>query len=485
MAELGTVVALIKSMSGADPAVIEQAVTDWLDDHPEATTTVQDGSITEAKLAQDVLADLGEIDELKEAIARLQVPQANDHNIRIATPVQSAEIDPSKWVCADASVDGLFDVYDDVNNVSLKAVKVTSTNNGIVRYNLAEPINGNNYALQLSVLLDPAFSINTSLNGKSVEIVLYSDNKTSTSYRWEGHLQYETGNQAEDAYYARDGWWHMTAVVGAFRSTTIGGSFDITNITSMGFKIKHKAGTTRSIFIANMAFVPKMTRPGIVTIVDNFNASVPSMADYAYSKGVKLNLSIVPGFYDGSSQAPTSAPIEDLERIAEQGFHCIWNHTYEHLNFNNLNASEIADQINLAEEWMDRKGYQYSRGSDFISIPSARFNTASCTAMLKTNAKMIYHIWDEYGGVYIPYYPGLRQLNTTRLDSQENGEDAVSKLVAFATKALTYGGIAVIGFHGAFWERDDGVSWKAYIDAIAELEVRHYTLDEIYKGMWC
>lgn len=68
MAELGTVVALIKSMSGADPAVIEQAVQDWLNDHPEATTTVQDGSITEAKLAQDVLAELGEIEELKEAI---------------------------------------------------------------------------------------------------------------------------------------------------------------------------------------------------------------------------------------------------------------------------------------------------------------------------------------------------------------------------------------------------------------------------------
>lgn len=33
------------------PEVIEQDVTDWLNDHPEATTTVQDGSITEAKLA--------------------------------------------------------------------------------------------------------------------------------------------------------------------------------------------------------------------------------------------------------------------------------------------------------------------------------------------------------------------------------------------------------------------------------------------------
>ena len=66
---MGIVAGLIKALApGVDPEVIEQAVTDWLDDHPEATTTVEDGSITEAKLAQDVLAELGEIDGLKEAI---------------------------------------------------------------------------------------------------------------------------------------------------------------------------------------------------------------------------------------------------------------------------------------------------------------------------------------------------------------------------------------------------------------------------------
>lgn len=66
---MGIVAGLIKALApGVDPQVIEQAVTDWLDDHPEATTTVEDGSITEAKLAQDVLADLAEVEELKEAI---------------------------------------------------------------------------------------------------------------------------------------------------------------------------------------------------------------------------------------------------------------------------------------------------------------------------------------------------------------------------------------------------------------------------------
>ena len=62
MAGIGATVALIKALAPkADPAVIQQAVTDWLDDHPEATTTVQDGSITEEKLAQDVMTMLNKI----------------------------------------------------------------------------------------------------------------------------------------------------------------------------------------------------------------------------------------------------------------------------------------------------------------------------------------------------------------------------------------------------------------------------------------
>ena len=78
---IGIVIGLIKALApGVDPEVIEQAVIDWLDDHPEATTTVQDGSITEAKLAQDVLADLAEIPSLKEAIGKLD-PSATSGDV--------------------------------------------------------------------------------------------------------------------------------------------------------------------------------------------------------------------------------------------------------------------------------------------------------------------------------------------------------------------------------------------------------------------
>ena len=66
---IGTVVALIKAMGGgADPAVIESAVQDWLDSHPEATTTVQDGSITEQKLATSIAQKLGLISSLSDEI---------------------------------------------------------------------------------------------------------------------------------------------------------------------------------------------------------------------------------------------------------------------------------------------------------------------------------------------------------------------------------------------------------------------------------
>lgn len=41
-----------------DPSVIEEAVTDWLDDHPEATTTVQDGAITEEKINSSFLPEI-------------------------------------------------------------------------------------------------------------------------------------------------------------------------------------------------------------------------------------------------------------------------------------------------------------------------------------------------------------------------------------------------------------------------------------------
>lgn len=65
---LGLVMALVEEATGADPAVIEQAVQDWLEEHPEATTTVADGSITEQKLAAAVAAKINQVSQLSDEI---------------------------------------------------------------------------------------------------------------------------------------------------------------------------------------------------------------------------------------------------------------------------------------------------------------------------------------------------------------------------------------------------------------------------------
>jgi len=65
---LGAAVQLAK-----DPATIKASVEDWLDDHPEATTTVEDGSITKAKLHDDLADEIEQnttdVGVLKSAIA--------------------------------------------------------------------------------------------------------------------------------------------------------------------------------------------------------------------------------------------------------------------------------------------------------------------------------------------------------------------------------------------------------------------------------
>ena len=64
---LGAAQVLAKKL-GADPELVTAAVEAWLDAHPEATTTVEDGSITRAKLDQILQGIVDDVPELKSAI---------------------------------------------------------------------------------------------------------------------------------------------------------------------------------------------------------------------------------------------------------------------------------------------------------------------------------------------------------------------------------------------------------------------------------
>ena len=72
MAELGVIMALIDEAGSPDPEVIEQAVSDWLDDHPEAACPIDDTAgdgDTDKVWSADKSA--GEVSALSEAIVPL------------------------------------------------------------------------------------------------------------------------------------------------------------------------------------------------------------------------------------------------------------------------------------------------------------------------------------------------------------------------------------------------------------------------------
>jgi lysophospholipase L1-like esterase len=117
---MGLLIAMIEQASGADPAVIEQAVQDWLEDHPEATTTVQDGSITLAKLASDVAAKINQVSQLSDEIVDVKSAlDGNDVNEQI-TPT----IIPNEWVTSTGTFEtaGGWSRTDMIDTGSAKSV---------------------------------------------------------------------------------------------------------------------------------------------------------------------------------------------------------------------------------------------------------------------------------------------------------------------------------------------------------------------------
>ena len=66
-----------KSVAAPSDAQVEAAVTDWLDEHPEATTTVEDGAITYAKLDSNLKGTVDDVGELKSDFTDLGLTVAN------------------------------------------------------------------------------------------------------------------------------------------------------------------------------------------------------------------------------------------------------------------------------------------------------------------------------------------------------------------------------------------------------------------------
>lgn len=137
-------------------AQAEQVITQWLDAHPEATTTVQDGAITTAKLADGSVTDaklvqsggvLGDVGDLKGAVSKVVTEE-------------------SAWdsIALDVHRDGYYNVYG------------TFIDNDTTR----------RYAIVAGVSEGEEYKLDSYTSSRLIPAVLFFNNNTLISYEKAG-----------------------------------------------------------------------------------------------------------------------------------------------------------------------------------------------------------------------------------------------------------------------------------------------------------
>lgn len=195
MENVGLMVALAGAMTKAPTAEqVKTAVDAWLDDHPEATTTVQDGAITNAKLASSFVTP-GTASAYSSSATYAVGDYAfyNGSLYRCTTPITTAEA----WTAAHWTAAVLGDDVGDLKTSLIKTVVPSSVEDGYIS------ASGNSSPSDTYVCTDFValpFLAGTKLNVKaslvgSVSTVIYADDKSTV-------LFYINGNNCADYGYA-------------------------------------------------------------------------------------------------------------------------------------------------------------------------------------------------------------------------------------------------------------------------------------------
>lgn len=110
-----------------DPADISDSVETWLDNHPEATTTVEDGSITYAKLHTTMQEKVDDINDLKNAIEDILLT-------KVLTDAQKNAILACfrnvAWINDQGQT--YYEALQDAFNVSVSSISAVYTQSGTV-----------------------------------------------------------------------------------------------------------------------------------------------------------------------------------------------------------------------------------------------------------------------------------------------------------------------------------------------------------------
>lgn len=393
-------------------------------------------------------------------------------------PLVTIKASDKKWtpsLASDANVDNTTrEIYDEVYQKMTEVEWVESLSRALMVYDLPQRMDMSKKVVCGSIYLDEEIADTATMG--ITWLRLYSSGINDSGHAIQVQLQWAgAGNEN----YQRTGWFHF-CVCPQVNGNVVGSSFDITDVHRIGFMQQHTSASVK-YGIGDFYIVDGMQKGGVVMLIDNFNPNVPSMADYIASKGLKATLSIVPSWIGNDSLHGT---LEQINKCAADG-HFIINHTWSHNISNDQTAEDIFDEISKADKWMVRNGF--ARGSKIVSNPSAAHDLNKYRAYMDSEALMIYHHWTTMGNdnnftLYYPYYPMSRLLNITSLES--NGADYMINAV---DKAVEVGGIAVLGWHGTWYDKANGeADFKRLIDHIASLgsECTCYLVDDLIEGAY-
>ena len=393
-------------------------------------------------------------------------------------PLVTIKASEKKWtpsVISDANVDNTTRyIYDEVYQKMTEVEWVESLNKALMKYDLPTRIDMSKKVVCGSIYLDEDIADTGAMGETYVKI--YSGGINDTAHSLFVRIQFAiNGNEA----YQRTGWFHFCVCPQA-NAYSKGASFDIADVHRIAIHQMH-ASTSVQFGIGDFYIVDGMQKGGVVMLIDNFNPNVPTMADYIASKGLKATLSIVPSWIGNDNLHGT---LEQINKCAADG-HFIINHTWAHNISNDQTAEEIFDEISKADKWMVRNGF--ARGSKIVSNPSAAHDLNKYRAYMDSEALMIYHHWTTHGEdnnftLYYPYYPMSRLLNITALESS-----GVDYMINAVDKAVEVGGIAVLGWHGTWYDKANGeADFKRLIDHIASLGsvCTCYLVDDLIEGTY-
>ena len=393
-------------------------------------------------------------------------------------PLVTIKASEKKWapsVVSDANVDNTTRyIYDEVYQKMTEVEWVESLNRVLMVYDLPTRMDMSKKVVCGSIYLDEDIA-DTGAMGETW-LRLYSGGINDSEHAIQVQIQWAgAGNEN----YQRTGWFHFCVCPQA-NAYSKGASFDIADVHRIAIHQTHTSASVQ-FGIGDFYIVDGMQKGGVVMLIDNFNPNVPTMADYIASKGLKATLSIVPSWIGNDNLHGT---LEQINKCAADG-HFIINHTWTHNISNDQTAKDIFDEISKADKWMVRNGF--ARGSKIVSNPSAAHDLNKYRAYMDSEALMIYHHWTTMGKdnnftIYYPYYPMSRLLNITSLESS-----GVEYMINAVDKAVEVGGIAVLGWHGTWFDKANGeADFKRLIDHIASLGsvCTCYLVDDLIEGAY-